>query len=94
MAKAIIVSITILIIFLTVVTLIYRAYRHSTKVGDLTQKQEHEMRRLLSEAAHVMRGIGIGMHIDDSDVVSDRSRRAIENWLVRYEDHQQKEINA
>lgn len=94
MGKAIIVSVTILIIFLTVTVVLYRAQARSKTVGDLNQKQERELRRLLSEASHVMRGIGVGVHIDDSDVVSDRSRRAIENWLVRYEDYQQKEINA
>jgi len=94
MGKAIIVSVTILIIFLTVVILIYRAYRHSTKVGDLDQRQERELRQLLGEAAHVMRRLGVAPSIDDSDVLSERSRRSIENWLVRYEDNKTKEINA
>jgi len=94
MGKAIIVSLTILIIFLTVVILIYRAHKNSTQVGDLTQKEERKMRRLLHEAAYVMKGLGVGSSIDDSDVISSRSRVAIDNWLVRYEDNQTKEINA
>jgi len=94
MGKAIVVSITILVIFLTVALLIYRAYRHSTKVGDLTQKQEREMRKLVEDAARVMRGLGTSLTIEDSDVLSERSQDGINWWLRRYEAHQQKEINA
>jgi hypothetical protein len=89
MARAAIVfSAIVVIIFLTVVILIYRSHKNSTgaMVGDLNRKQEQEMRQLLGEAAHVMRGIGPGIHLDESDVLSDRSRRAVNNWLVRYED--------
>jgi hypothetical protein len=95
MGKAIVVSITILIIFLTI--LIYRAYKNATtapEVGDYGLKQEREMRQLLDEAGRVMAGLGVGTSIDDSDVISARSRIAIDKWARRYNSYQQREIDA
>jgi len=99
MGKAIIVSITILIIFLTVAILIYRANKHSNiapEMGDFGLKQERQMRQLLDRAASVMRGVGgvDGYQINQIDILSDRSRESVNAWLLEYDTFYQKEINA
>ena len=82
------------VVIATIVALVILWLNRKDPVGDLNRKQEQEMRQLLNEAAHVMRGIGPGIHLDESDVLSDRSRRAVNNWLNRYEDNKVREINA
>jgi hypothetical protein len=94
MGRAIVTSIALVIIVAIIAFVIRKSLKESNQVGDWNLKQEREARQLLTEAAHVMRGIGPGLEIHDSDVISDRSRRAINNWLTRYEDNKTKEINA
>jgi hypothetical protein len=94
MGRAIVTSVALVIIVAIIAFVIRKSLKESNQVGDWNLKQEREARQLLTEAAHVMRGIGPGLEIHDSDVISDRSRRAINNWLTRYEDNKTKEINA
>jgi len=93
MGKAAVIGAAVVVIAIIVAFVILWLNR-ADPVGDLDRQQEQEMRQLLGEAAHVMRSLGISMTIDDSDVVSDRSQRAINNWLNRYDDNQQRELNA
>jgi len=93
MGKAAVIGAAVVVIAIIVAFVILWLNRDK-RVGDLDRQQEQEMRQLLGEAAHVMRSLGISMTIDDSDVVSDRSQRAINNWLNRYDDNQQRELNA
>jgi hypothetical protein len=94
MGKAIVVSIMVVIVIAITAFVVRKSLKEANQVGDWNLKQEREARQLLTEAAHVMRGIGPGLEIHDSDVISDRSRRAINNWLTRYETNKTKEINA
>jgi hypothetical protein len=97
MGKVIVVSIVILIIALVMMILIYRAHKRATtapEMGDLGLKQEQRMRQLLSDACRVMAGLGAGANIDDSDVISSRSRAAIDKWSRQYHSYLQRETNA
>jgi hypothetical protein len=93
MGKAAVIGAAVVVIAIIVAFVILWLNR-ADPVGDLNRQQEQEMRQLLLEAAHVIRGLGISTTIDDSDVLSDRSQRAINNWLNRYEDNKQRELNA
>ena len=85
MARAAIIGAVIILVTGLICFVVFWLNR-SDPVGDLNRKQDQEMRQLLGEAAHVMRNIGPGIHLDEADILSDRSRRAVNNWLVRYED--------
>jgi len=85
MGKAAVIGAAVVLIA-TIVAFVILWLNRKDPVGDLNRKQDQEMRQLLGEAAHVMRNIGPGIHLDEADILSDRSRRAVNNWLVRYED--------
>jgi hypothetical protein len=93
MGKAAVIGAVVVIMMIIGTYLILKIHTRGV-VGDLNRKQEREMRQLLTEAAHVMAGLGVGITIEDTDVISDRSRRAIDRWAQRYNHYQQKEINA
>lgn len=96
MGKAIVVSLTMIIIILGVAILIYR-HNRKPPVGDLTVKQERELRELVEQAYRVMNNVGIGMEIEDTDVVSPRTESAINNWMTDYASwsrRNRKELNA
>ena len=85
MGKAAVIGAAIVLLAIIVAFVILWLNRDK-RVGDLDRQQEQEMRQLLGEAAYVMRNIGPGIHLGQEDILSDRSRRAVNNWLVRYED--------
>jgi hypothetical protein len=85
MGKAAVIGAAIVLLAIIVAFVILWLNRDK-RVGDLDRQQEQEMRQLLGEAAYVMRNIGPGIHLGQEDILSDRSRRAVRNWLVRYED--------
>ena len=85
MGKAAVIGAAVVVIAIIVAFVILWLNRDK-RVGDLDRQQEQEMRQLLGEAAYVMRNIGPGIHLGQEDILSDRSRRAVRNWLVRYED--------
>ena len=85
MGKAAVIGAAIVLLAIIVAFVILWLNRDK-RVGDLNRQQEQEMRQLLGEAAYVMRNIGPGLHLGQEDILSDRSRRAVRNWLVRYED--------
>ena len=85
MGKAAVIGAAVVVIAIIVAFVILWLNRDK-RVGDLDRQQEQEMRQLLGEAAYVMRNIGPGIHLGQEDILSDRSRRAVGNWLVRYED--------
>lgn len=85
MGKAAVIGAAVVVIAIIVAFVILWLNRDK-RVGDLDRQQEQEMRQLLGEAAYVMRNIGPGLHLGQEDILSDRSRRAVRNWLVRYED--------
>ena len=85
MGKAAVIGAAVLLIS-TFFTFVILWRSRPDPAGDLNRQQEQEMRQLLGEAAYVMRNIGPGLHLDEADILSDRSRRAVNNWLVRYED--------
>ena len=85
MGKAAVIGAAVVVIAIIIAFVILWLNRDK-RVGDLDRQQEQEMRQLLGEAAYVMRNIGPGIHLGQEDILSDRSRRAVRNWLVRYED--------
>jgi len=48
-----------------------------------------DSKSLLASAAQIMAALGPGPSIEDSDVLTERSRTRINNWLKRY----QKEVS-
>lgn len=94
MGKAIVVSLTLIIIIAIVAFLIRLSMREATQIGDLNLKQEREMRALLRDAYVIMGGLGPAMDIEDSDILSDRSRVAVDGWLKKHSDYREKELNA
>lgn len=94
MGKAIAVSIALVLIVAIIAYVVRRSLKEANEVGDLNLKQERQLRRLVDDAAVTMRSLGVGYHIDDSDVLSERSRATVDDWLNRYDKYHQKEINA
>lgn len=98
MGRAIVASLMMVSVVAILTFLILRAQKVSKQVGDLNRKQEQDLRRMVGDAAEVMRGLGQvhGDSLHDFDVLSDRSRESIDQWL---RDHavfvnKNKEINA
>ena len=53
--------------------------------SDLTMEQEQELRDLLDHAHRVLSSLGKAPAIEDMDVLSTRSERAIHKWMTDYE---------
>jgi hypothetical protein len=96
MGKAIVVSLTMVIIIGIIAYVIRRTMREANQVGDLNLKQERQLRALLDEAAGVMHRLGPAYEIEDSDVLSKQSKVSVDSWLRSYNDYlsSNKEINA
>lgn len=94
MGKAIVISIALVLIISIIGYFIGRSVRDANQVGDLDMRQERVLRRLVDDAALVMRSLGHTYDVDDSDLLSERSKRSVSAWLDRYDNNQQKEINA
>lgn len=97
MGKAIVVSLTIVIITVAVIWAIRRSWSDAHQVGDLNLKQERDLRRMVHNAAEVMRRLEASRNdINDFDLLSDESRENVAQWLRDYAVFQDKnkEINA
>jgi hypothetical protein len=94
MGKAIVTSIMLVLIVAIIAYVIRRTMKEANEVGDLNLKQERQLRRLVDDAAVVMRSLGVGFDIQGSDILSDRSQATVNQWLQRYDTYHQKEINA
>lgn len=88
------IALAIVAVVAIIAYVVRRSLREANEVGDLTLKQERHLRRLADDAALVMRGLGASYHIDETDVLSERSRETVDDWLRRYDTYYQKEINA
>lgn len=87
MGKALAVSAAmVLIIGIVAATVMWLNRREPT--GDLNLKEEREILTLLHSGAGVMRSLGNAHNnIDDNDVMSIRSQRALAAWLTRYDNY-------
>lgn len=96
MGRAIAIGVTLVLIVAIIAFVIIRSVREANKVGDLTRKQEREMQVLLHEAAQVLHGIGPTYDINHTDILSDRSREAVDAWLKKFNTHlnREKELSA
>ena len=94
MGKAIVSGMVLIILVSIVAFVVRRSLREAAQVGDLNLKQERALRNLVADACKVMAGLGVAASIEDSDVISERSRTAINDWVRRYNRYQNEEINA
>ena len=94
MGKAIAISIAMVLIVFIIAYFVRRSVKDANQVGDLTLDQERVLRRLVDDAAMIMRSLGYTYDVDDSDLLSERSKRSVSAWLDRYHNNRQKEINA
>jgi hypothetical protein len=97
MGKAIAVSAAMVLIIGIIAFTVYRMSRKPPR-GDLTSKEEYELLKMMHRAAGVMRRLGYQPdgNIDDSDILSRRSKQNIDKWLHEYEKyhHERRELNA
>jgi hypothetical protein len=96
MGKAIVVSLALVICIGIIAFVVRRSLREASQVGDLNLKQEREIRALLDEAAGVMHKLGPAYEIEESDVLSERSKVSVDKWLRKHSQFlsRDKEINA
>lgn len=95
MGKLIVSGAVIIILALIVVGYAMYHRRNTVQVkGDLNQKEEREMRKLLDRAARIMLTTGPANTIEDSDVLSTRTADAMDSWLRDHNEFMRKEINA
>lgn len=97
MGKAIAVSVALVLIVGIISFVVYRLNKKPPR-GDLTSKEEYELEQMVHAAAGVMRHLGYSPEggIDDSDVLSLRSKQNVARWLDGYENYkwQKRELNA
>lgn len=97
MGKAIAVS-TAMVLIIGIIALTVYLMNRKPKRGDLTSKEEYELEQMVHAAAGVMRHLGYSPEggIDDSDVLSLRSKQNVARWLDGYENYkwQKRELNA
>lgn len=95
MGKAIVIgSVIIILALLAVGYAMYHNRKTEQVKGDLTSKEEREMRKLLDRAARIMLTTGPANTIEDSDVLSPRTADAMDSWLRDHNELMRKEINA
>lgn len=85
MGKVIAIAITIVVLALICVFVIWLLLPKENK--KLT-KQELLQQRLLLDAAKTMSAIGVGIRIDEVDILTQTTRDNINNWLERYSKYQ------
>jgi hypothetical protein len=97
MGKAIAVSLAVVLIVGIIALTVYLLNR-KPKQGDLSRRQEYELQKMVHRAAGVMRHLGYvpDGHIDDSDILSQRSKDNVSKWLSDYENYnwERRELNA
>jgi hypothetical protein len=90
MGRVIAIGLTIIIV---VGILAFLALRTSKIKGDLTLKEERRQQDLLLQAARTMAAIGTGYNVDEIDIVTETTRKNIDNWLNAYKNYR-KEIEG
>lgn len=93
MGKALVVGAVIVIIAVLITVVVLYLQREPVK-GDMTRKEERDMRQLLNRAARIMLETGQAQSIEDSDVLSTRTATAMDTWLRDHNNFIKKEINA
>lgn len=93
MGRALVVGGVIVIIAVLITVVVLYLQREPVK-GDLTRKEEREMRQLLNRASRIMLEAGPAMSIEDSDVLSPRTATAIDAWLRDHNNLIRNEIDA
>jgi len=91
MGKAIVISITIVVLVMLIIGAAMWATREQRGVG-FTPRQERARQRLLNRAHQILSEAGAARTIEDSDVLSHRTMAARDEWLQRYNDYNRKEI--
>jgi len=91
MGRAIVISITIVVLVMLIIGAAMWATREQRGVG-FTPRQERARQRLLNRAHQILSEAGPGRTIEDSDVLSSRTSAARDEWLNRYHDLKNKEI--
>lgn len=92
MGKAIVVGVTLLLLAI-VVAVVVMWFRHKDDDGDLSTKQEKRLQLQLDAAARIMYEAGPADDIDGSDILSGRTKAAMDQWLKEY-GKMRKELNA
>lgn len=97
MGKALVIGVVVIIVVAIGAWFTWKTFTFRPPVGDMNVKRERELWRITERAAGILVNLGPKFEIEDSDLLSEDSKEAIQVWLSEYyqfQDKIQKEINA
>jgi hypothetical protein len=79
--------VAIIIVGLVMYTFVWTRKHEDEVKGGLSRSDAREGRKLLDDAARLLSGLGVGMDVDDIDILTPKTRTAVDSWIERYEEY-------